>query len=90
MGEEAGRVAVEFLGVRGRSRWSIVYMLFITGGLNVAVMTDSENLEAWEVADFKTQFSSLLIRLCVVNLLLLLQSFEEARHTTLGYLALEA
>ena len=46
MGEEAGRVAVEFLGVRGQSQWSIVYMLFITGGLNVAVMTDSENLEA--------------------------------------------
>jgi len=46
MGEEAGRVAVEFLGVWGQSRWSIVYMLFITGGLDVAVMTDSENLEA--------------------------------------------
>ena len=64
MGEEAGRVAVEFSEVQDQSWWSIVYMLFITGGLDVAVMTDSENLEAWEVAGFKAQFSSLLIRLC--------------------------
>ena len=46
MGEDAGRVAVKFLRVQGQSRWLIVYMLFITEGLDIAVMTDSENLEA--------------------------------------------